>query len=205
MGSRRISKAVGFTLIELLVVIAIILILIALIFPALAAVRKQREVLFAQKQVKEIHAAATAYYEVLHGYPPDRSVYGTATEAVSPDPETIYKYLGKEIKDSLTGQKFGPFLVVPEKSRRGEIMVDPWGNPYEFDALHVQIDQSNGNITRYGEPYSSTTLEKDKRWDLKVWSWGPDGKITAPSGGSNTGVDKGTAPEDQDNLTSWAN
>ena len=202
---KRILKNNGFTLIELLVVIAIILVLMGLLFPIFAMIRKNRQILLAQKQVKDIHAAATAYYEVLHAYPPDRAVYGTASEIVTPDPNTIYRYLGIEVTDALTGQKFGPFLVVPEKSLQGMLMVDPWGNPYEFDALHVQISPTDGSITRYGEPYSAATLDKDKRWDLKVWSWGPDGINTAPNGGSNTGLDKGTAPADADNITSWAN
>jgi len=204
MRKLQAVKRSGFTLIELLVVVGIILVLMALVFPALTGARQRRQVLLASKQVKEIAAAAAAYYEQLNQYPPDRQSYATGGEK-STDQYTLFNYLGRPVVDAKTGSVYGPYLIMPagciQVTGNNTMFVDPWGNPYEFDAVHVIVDPATGNVTRVGEPYSSGTLDADKRWDVKVWSWGPDKAMT---NGSNTGKDKGSAPNDQDNITSWA-
>src|SRR4051812_17165988 len=99
-GSLRITgRRGGFTLIEMLVVIAIILLLMGFILPALSAARQRRLIMLATSEVKQIQAAATAYFDRLHVYPPDTEAFTTGNnkEVTAADPESIYKYLGRKI------------------------------------------------------------------------------------------------------------
>src|SRR4051812_27625528 len=97
-------KRNGFTLLELLVVMAIIGILVAISISILAQARAQRQILQAQKQVKEIAAAAGAYYDQLGSYPPDTGSFGTGAIADTfNDSAAIYLYLGSKITDKRSG------------------------------------------------------------------------------------------------------
>jgi prepilin-type N-terminal cleavage/methylation domain-containing protein len=59
----------GFTLIELLVVIGIIVILIAILLPVVASVRKSANVAATKSQMSAIASACQAYYGDYHAYP----------------------------------------------------------------------------------------------------------------------------------------
>jgi prepilin-type N-terminal cleavage/methylation domain-containing protein len=64
-------RVAAFTLIELLVVIAIIGILAALLFPALAAVNRNKQIKLAQAELQAIAQAIEGYHTKLGFYPPD--------------------------------------------------------------------------------------------------------------------------------------
>lgn len=209
---RTRQRASGFTMLEMLIVIGIIILLVGLLLPALAAARRQRLVLLANKEVKSIAAAATNYYEALGVYPPDTSAFKTGDnpEMISPDPESIYKYLGSELVDPVNGKKWGPFLTLKLSYLKGKIYMDPWGKPYEMDCVHSHMETNAANlttlgqVTKLGTPYPNGTeaSQPEKiKVDVKVWSGGPDGVWTE---GSNVIENKGADPTDQDNVTSWA-
>ena len=223
------ARGSGFTLIELLVVIAVILVLMSLMLPMVKAFKDKERMLLASRQVKDIYAASMLYYQALNTYPPDRQDYGTGKPTETGaffDSSTIYKYLGAPITKKGTGGisigTYGPFMVVPDSSLKPDpgnggartLMCDPWNKPYEFDAMHIVVappsDPNAGKVTRNGEPYSAAflgTLNPNIRWDVKVWSGGPDGKWSL---GSNTplGIDRSATnlptDPDADNITSWA-
>jgi prepilin-type N-terminal cleavage/methylation domain-containing protein/prepilin-type processing-associated H-X9-DG protein len=74
-GQRQRSRA--FTLIELLVVISIIAVLIGLVLPALAGVRKESRAVFCASNLRSVGQAMTAYTASSGVFPPSY-VYGDA-------------------------------------------------------------------------------------------------------------------------------
>jgi len=189
----------GFTLLETLIVVAIIMILAGVLLSALSSVRQRRLVLLAQKQVKDIAAALTLYHDHLHSYPPDTADFGTGTikESVF-DPTSIATYLATIVYDTKTKQEFGPFLNIPPMQLKSGIYLDPWGHPYQLDAIHIQcVDPDQGIFQRIGEPYLPGAPENELR-DFKVWSAGPDGKSGLGSKASTP-----RTGDDFDNITSW--
>jgi prepilin-type N-terminal cleavage/methylation domain-containing protein len=192
-------KRNGFTLLELLVVMAIIGILVAITVRILARARAQRHILQAQKQVKEIAAAANAYYDQLGAYPPDTGSFGTGAIAeTSSDPAAIYVYLGTKLTDKRNGKEYGPYLDVRPAQLNGKSYVDPWGDAYQMDAFHIEaVDATQGIFRRVGEPYLAGVPEKEIR-DVKVWSFGPD-----KNGGAGSAAPSPRTGADEDNVTSW--
>ena len=61
----------GFTLIELLIVIAIIAVLVSLIFPTVAALKRKRTISVARTELEQVETAIRAYKAKLGYYPPD--------------------------------------------------------------------------------------------------------------------------------------
>ena len=189
----------GFSLIELLVVIAIITLLMALILPALLRAREHEKLMQATKEVRDLATAAVNYYQDFGAYPPDTGTFatGSAPDTVI-DPDSIYKYLSLRRKDPATGAIGGPYYLGFNASRlkgpAGMTYVDIWGNPYQLDAFHMSAGQ------KIGEPYPGGGDPTRKVADIKIWSFGPDGK---DSTGSNQFEGKGTQPEDRDNIDSW--
>lgn len=196
-------------MLELLVVVSIIVVLISLLMAGISIARRQRMRVLATTHVKEIHAAAEQYFAELRAYPPDTGTFEadeTAAEAC-----TIHRYLGMPVVDE-RGEKHGPFLTIKPEFLKGtpktiagvagvQLFCDPWGNPYQLDALHVSVNATTGAVVRIGEPYPQGTPDTQKTSDMKVWSYGPDGKSNLGSlapPGARTGVDA-------DNITSWDN
>jgi prepilin-type N-terminal cleavage/methylation domain-containing protein len=214
-GFRRLSIQRGFTLIEMLVVIAVILLLMGFILPALSSARQRRLVLLATSEVKQIAAAATAYFDRFHMYPPDTEPFltGNNKEVTTPDPEAIYKYLGRKIIDKNTGVEYGPFLQLKLDFLKGPnqmTYMDPWNKPYHMDCIHSMIDKNTGEVTVYGEPYPSGGSADDqanRAVEVKVWSNGPDGDEVDGSKsfvGKNGTENGGTgSKENNDNICSW--
>ena len=199
MNTSRVPAPRAFTLIELLTVIAIILVLCGLLLPVLSSAREKRKVLLAHKQIGEIAAALTQYYDQLNCYPPDTDVFGTGAIAETvTDPTSIVRYLGQPIHEQKTQRSYGPFLDIPPAQVKSNAYVDPWGHPYQLDAVHIQLkDSVQGIFERVGEPYLPGDPTKELR-DFKIWSAGPDGRggLGSKAVGPRTG-------DDADNVTSW--
>ncbi len=73
------------------------------------------------------------------------------------------------------------------------LILDPFGQPYEMDAVHTQPGPGPGDVVRVGIPYSASTPPEEQRVDCKVWSKGQDLQETPgnhlPAPPPNTGVD----------------
>jgi len=200
-----LRRTAGFTLIEMMVVVVIIGILATVLLPALFGATKKKNLLLASEQVKAIHAAATMYYEQFGVFPPDTDSFDTGdNKEIYFERESIYRYLGKPINDKATGKVYGPYLNIKMQFLKDEIYMDPWGQPFEMDSLHVTVNKGKGpkqgDVERMGAPYPPGTDEEKQILDLKAWSGGPDKKWQA---GSNVITGVGTEEYDQDNVISW--
>lgn len=199
-------RRAGFSLIELLVVIAIILVLMALLLSVTSAiVPREKRILQANQEVRDLKAAAEAYQQDFMTYPPDTGAFPTGdTPDTVADPDAIFKCLSVRRKDPKTGATGGPYYTFKDVARlkgpKGMTFVDPWGNPYQLDAVHHEVNAATGDVIRRGEPYPAGGDTSRKTVSVKVWSFGPDGKDAT---GSNQFEGKGTQPEDQDNIDSW--
>jgi prepilin-type N-terminal cleavage/methylation domain-containing protein len=178
-------RARAFSAIELLVVMAIILILMSLLFVVIQHVNQMKKIALAKKEVRELCTAAEQYQRDFYQYPPDTAPFPTGvTPDTFVDPESIYKCLKPYY--AFKAEKLGG----PNKMS----FLDPWGRPYQLDAFHMSAGQ------KIGEPYPAGGDASRKALDIKIWSFGPDGKDMT---GSSQFEGKGTQPEDQDNIGSW--
>lgn len=194
----------GFSLLELIVVIGIVLLLMGMLLNGIIRTGETKKKLQARDMVHELAAAAESYAAYFGTYPPDTGKFptGNSPEAFS-DPDAIYKYLGRKIT-SASGKSREPFLTMDPKFLKGpsgQTLVDPWGMPYQLDAIHtIMKDVRTGDVERIGEPYPPGTPEEQATLSVKVWSNGADTKDLT---GSNVIIGKGPAPEDKDNINSW--
>jgi prepilin-type N-terminal cleavage/methylation domain-containing protein len=196
----------GFTLIEIMVVVLIIAILAALLLPALMKSADTRKKLLAHENVRAIKAAAILYYEEIGVFPPDTNDFDTGDiKDTWIERESIYRYLGRKVEDKATGKFYGPYMNINNQYLKDEIFYDPWGKPYEMDALHVNVVKEKGpkqgDVERMGSPYPAGTPQDKQIIEVKVWSPGPDGKT---KNAQNVEFGKGDDLLDQDNITSWA-
>ena len=204
----------GFSLIELLVVIAIILILIGLVMGAVSMATEQKRRTLAYVQVAAIAAAAKSYWQDLQAYPPDTGNYGNydfvKTEIVGGcvDECALHRYLALPVKDKRTGVTHGPYLNWKPEHVRGlrlvdgqmvGLLVDPWGQPYNMDSIHMQYCNITDMVEKYGEPFDKKTEGQDLI-ETKVWSNGTDRKSSLTF---THQIGRGSATEDQDNIASW--
>ena len=189
----------GFSIIELLVVMAIILILMSLLFGVIQHIQEIKRVTLAKKEVRELRDAAERYQQDFGSYPPDTVAFSTGdTPDTVIDSDSIYKCLSVERVDPKTATRGGPYFTFKDTTRlrgpKSMTYVDPWGKPYQLDAFHMAGDK------KIGEPYPAGGDFSRKVANIKIWSFGPDGK---DSTGSNQFEGKGTQPDDQDNIGSW--
>jgi prepilin-type N-terminal cleavage/methylation domain-containing protein len=196
----------GFTLIEMMVVVAIIATMAALLLPALMGTSASKKRLLAHENVRAIKAAALLYYEEIGVFPPDTNDFDTGDiEDTWIERESIYRYLGRKVEDKATGKFYGPYFKIKPQFLKDEIYYDPWGKPYEMDTLHVNVVKEKGpkqgDVERMGAPYPPGVPLEKQIIEVKVWSPGPDGKVL---NAQVVEFGKGDAPEDQDNITSWA-
>ena len=186
-------RARAFSAIELLVVMAIILILMSLLIAVIQYANQMKKIALAKKEVRELCTAAENYQRDFGLYPPDTAPFTTGvTPDTFVDPESIYKCLSRERREF-----GGPYYAFKAERLGGPnkmSFLDPWGRPYQLDAFHM----SAGN--KIGEPYPAGGDASRKVADIKIWSFGPDGKDRT---GSSQFEGKGTQPEDQDNIDSW--
>jgi prepilin-type N-terminal cleavage/methylation domain-containing protein len=207
----------GFTLIELLVVIGILAVLSTLLFTIYGSILRSRRRVLAMKQIKEIEEAAKTYWRDWNVYPPDTGAY----ETDDPVPQglntsdfdyVIHRYLGMKLQNPVTGETHGPYLTIkPDFLQKGaqvdgmfaQVFVDPWGNPYRMDCMHVARDPATGKLQPPSFPYPASTPVEERSLEVKVWSMGPDG-LQSDSAQFYGATGAGTTPDDEDNIMSWA-
>jgi prepilin-type N-terminal cleavage/methylation domain-containing protein/prepilin-type processing-associated H-X9-DG protein len=131
-NGKSFSSARGFTLVELLVVIAIILMLVALLMPALGRVRETAKMTQCMSNLRQLHMAAFVYAADNSGRVPYNKMIGAASKnemftARSHDPshpsyESYYpehKWFGEYLSGSELG-KMNRIAYCPKGGRFGE-------------------------------------------------------------------------------------
>jgi prepilin-type N-terminal cleavage/methylation domain-containing protein len=169
MTRRCDSGAAAFTLIELLVVIAIIGLLAGLIAGVVFAVLKRTKYAMAHAEMRAISTALTEYHARYSCYPPDTGSWNEPTF----DPESLHKYLCRPL---VTASGRVDEAIMEEKEERAPegIYLDPWGNPYQYDAMHVSDRKP------VGWPYLPSRTRLECVAAYKIMSCGSDG-ITDPA------------------------
>jgi len=147
----------GFTLIELLVAIAIITVLMGLLLPALAFVRRQAALASAKQTIQQIALSLDTYRagDAEHRYPPPQSDGFLALRAPTPGSSAVLALLEQHRLPTLRANQ------LDEASR----LIDPWGNPYRYALMRPVVsdpvslhnwnyDQAQGRERAWG-----------RRWD----------------------------------------
>jgi prepilin-type N-terminal cleavage/methylation domain-containing protein len=177
----------GFTLIELLTVIAIIVILAALLFPAVQTALRKGEAGQAQTDVASILSAVKAYYTEYGVWPVINANQGQADQSyrygdnvsnadlfnvlrsINAGPNTGYALNTRRIVfyDGKTTTRANAYGVGPDGVAR-----DPWGNAYI-----VVMDLNYDNNADFGAPYGIQYGN-----NVAVVSRGPDGALWSGTG-----------------------
>ena len=169
----------AFTLIELLVVIAIILILIALLSPAVLNAVKKSKITNCRATVKQLEAAWQHYNREYAVWP---VLYSGASvkwpQEMVGDPVKILGAINDPILDLNNPRKI-PFMQFPQNAIAKNAFDDIWRRPFRF-ALDTDY---NGDVTfKYGS--SDLTVKRS----VVVWSAGPDGKDGTKDDVTNWGM-----------------
>ncbi len=199
VGARGNRRRRGLTLIEILVVIAIMALLAGIATHTLFATIIRARVAQARSEIARIAGAVESYRREFGAYPPDTGEWNEATF----DPRSIHRYLARGLVDAGTGKRYDSFMGIPsgrfvERDADGVgIHVDPWGNPYHLDAVHMVY--ASGKWRKTGEPYLPARPATERTRPYKVISFGPDG-TTAPG----YPFDRETLGQDaKDDVRSW--
>lgn len=182
------NKQRGFTLIELLAVVAIILILMAILMPAIAKLQKKSKETRAKTDVATIVHAFKLYYNEYQRWPTNLVEYDggenqeNSCTGIEMQSNVVAMLAGLDLWGN--NPRLSVFLHAPPESvRKDGAYRDPWGNPYKYmcdfnydGTLHVEFTSNSGqsNFTDVG---------------VAVWSRGAD--------------KSDEAGKRDDDLTSW--
>jgi type II secretory pathway pseudopilin PulG len=179
------SQNKKFTLIELLVVIGIIALLVALLLPAIGAVRAAAQQTKARGLANAI-VIAVKQYETTYGVLPvtlGKNITSTSKEVIK-DKDAYDELI------TILSQVKGPkgkvtdgnprkvrFLEVPSDYGVDNPYVDPWGNRFQ---IGIDVDYDHDVEGFYGDTKNGTVF---------VYSYGPDGN--------------GSDSDTQDDVRTW--
>jgi prepilin-type N-terminal cleavage/methylation domain-containing protein len=163
----------GFTLIELLAVVAIILILMAILMPAITQLQKRAKETRAKTDVATILHAFKQYYNEYQHWPTNLVDYdrGESQEnnstGIEMQSNVVAMLAGQDVEHN--NPRLTVFLHAPPESvRKDGAFRDPWGNAYKYmcdfnydGILHIEFTSNSGqsNFTDVG---------------VAVWSRGAD-------------------------------
>lgn len=148
----------GVTLVELLVVMAIITILMSLLFPVIASVRKKGRIRATELLINSVDAAVKQYKNDFDDFPKGSSNTDLYN---SPDKGNLYLSLcgpnEAGVTDAVTGKKFPAYTTFQPESLKKDsgsmVVIDFWGQPlYYFNSLDfmrtsndpTRVHNSNG-------------------------------------------------------------
>jgi type II secretory pathway pseudopilin PulG len=183
----------------MLVVIAIILILASMTLVVIGVLYRRANMARALTEITALKTAVQMYMADHSAYPPDT---GSWNETVF-DPRSLHRYLGGEIKNPSTGKTREPYFTMRPKSLTNldaggiGVFVDPWGNPYQFDAIHAVL--KDGRRVLGGWPYLPSRPKGKRLRESKILSFGPDGK-SDPAYPFDWNTEH---PDAKDDLRSW--
>ncbi len=176
----------GFTLIELLVVIAIIIILAALLLPALGRVRDRAKLTKARQEVAQIDTALRGYLQEyrrpfgnIAGYgnwPGNQNTVESTINGIQMESQVVEMLSGVNVNGANPLRL--PFVSLPPNALdAGGRFIDPWGNPYKFmfdyndnGVVEIAFSDFDGSTNLLGVP-------------VAVWSRGPAASDRASDGG----------------------
>jgi prepilin-type N-terminal cleavage/methylation domain-containing protein len=129
---------VGFTLVELLVVIAIIALLMSILMPALARVRKQAKAVLCQSNLKQLGAAFAMYVGDYHG----RFMEGWAESACA-QTQPVYKHYWMYALKPYYGTE-PDIMQCPSVTRAStEVGLGPWGADNAYIGWGIFPDETS--------------------------------------------------------------
>ena len=181
----------GFTLIELIVVIAIIIILAALLFPAVNAMRRKAKLTRARAAIGQLDVALRGYLDeygrpfgniVDYGnWPGDGALVEDVINGIQVEMKVLQVLAGSPENIPRVLQwnpKLIPFCDTPTSNELNDAgsLIDPWGNPYKFMFDYNNDKRIDINFTDFS---GKTSLYQR----VAVWSRGPDGSDKEEFGG----------------------
>jgi type II secretory pathway pseudopilin PulG len=197
---KTVRRTSAFTLIELLTVIVIMIILAALLFPAIKLALTKGEISKAQSAVQNLSGALRAYYTEYGKWP----ITDTANQTYIADQYLVGLLKGSNVLTTAnpTGTYLGnPRGIVFMEFKQADLdassnFIDPWKKPYRFRLDVTYINQVMDPFTQGGTvvPLSTGVL---------VWSDGPDGQEDSNCGDPPGPYLSPPSCVNQDNVKSW--
>ena len=172
--SHGLARKHGFTLLEILTVVAIIMIIVAILFPAISAVRKAGRITKAQSDVAIVVHAFKNYYNEYSRWPTNLmgndtgiNIEGTAG-GIEVGENVVRMFSGENLNRQNPRQIV--FMEVPAGAvGAGGSFVDPWGSPYRY----MCDFNYNGTVEITFTGGAATNLT-DATITVAVWSRGQD-------------------------------
>ena len=144
-----------------------------------------------RKDIVELTIAVHCCYMQFKEYPPDTRDRGQGDVH---DRRSLHDYLMKPIT-SPRGKTYPPLMDAGRYQVVDGAVLDVYGNPFEFDAVHTGTDGK-----AIGWPYLQSTPPERRTLEFKLMSRGPDGK-TDPSYPFDHEGDP--HPDTKDDIISW--
>jgi len=168
----KCRRSGGFTLIEMLVVVAIIGILVGLLLPAVAQVRRRALIVKARAEVKFLETALRCYYAEYDAWPP---------EAASGQAFSITKEMTVMLEGGSENNN-RKIIFMNFAKKVSDIPCVPWtkveSSPTDADFYWCKVDHDFDNkIPGAGGDYNQP--EADEKRPVIVWCvnpWGTDDK-----------------------------
>lgn len=175
-----------------MVVILIIGVLASIISPVLFKARETAKKKWALKELIELGAVISVYHLDQSAYPPDSGDWGAVegnTDNDGFDEFSIHRYLGRQVVN-WRGEEYQAYMsmnwerVIDHDPDGAGKFLDPFGEPYQLDAMHMIPPDPNNPASGYkqnGWPYrlamknDPSNAERLKMvLDFKFVSYGPD-------------------------------
>lgn len=147
----------GFTVIELLTVLAIIGILAGLIMGAAQSARKQALIAKAKASISSLETALGMFQSDIGAYPSQGNA-NMVTCLISSS-GCLLGTAGAPITTSQAANWSGPYMNFQTNELPGAEFLDPWGNPYVYNAGSDHGTGANYSVSGY----------------MDIYSFGPDG------------------------------